>query len=149
MQLNLPTYGLKIKESKPDVEEVYDEFRKKYVRLTPEEWVRQHFLHYLRLEKHYPPSLIGVEKGLLVNGMQKRFDAVVFQNNSKPAVLIEFKAPSVSLNQAVFDQIASYNLMLHAKYLMVSNGLSHYCCKMNYEKQTYDFMGDIPDFHDL
>ena len=149
MQLNLPSYELKLRDTTTHGKEVYDEFRKKYVRLTPEEWVRQQFLHYLIKEKHYPASLIGVEKGLLVNGMPKRFDAVVFQNNARPAVLIEFKAPGISIDQAVFDQIASYNLTLHAAYLMVSNGLSSYCCKMNYKGRSYNFLSNIPDFNSL
>ncbi len=149
MQLNLPPCNLKTRETPEKGKEVYDDFRKKFVRLTPEEWVRQHFLHYLINEKHYPASLIGVEKGLVIHGMQKRFDAVIFKNDTKPAVLIEFKAPSVNLKQAVFDQIASYNLKLNASYLMVSNGLSSYCCKMDYQNKQYYFLDKIPDFNDL
>ncbi len=149
MQLNLPSCELKLRETTARGKEVYDTYRKKYVRLTPEEWVRQHFLHYLVNEKHYPATLIGVEKGLLVNGMPKRFDAIVFQNDGTPAVIIEFKAPKVSLGQNVFDQIASYNLTLHATYLMVSNGLLSYCCKMNYKNNSYTFLPNIPDFNKL
>jgi hypothetical protein len=149
MQLNLPSYEVNIRESAEKGREIYDDFRKKFVKLTPEEWVRQHFLHFLVSEKHYPPSLIGVEKGLLVNGMPKRFDAVVFKNDSKPAVLIEFKAPTVMLKQTVLDQIASYNLKLHASYLMVSNGLKSYCCKMDYQNQSYSFLDKLPDFNNL
>lgn len=149
MKLNLPSYKVNIRENPRQGREIYDDFRKKFVRLTPEEWVRQHFLHYLVSEKHYPASLIGVEKGLMVNGMQKRFDAVVFRNDSKPAVLIEFKAPSVRIHQSVFDQVASYNLLLNANYLMVSNGLTNYCCKMDYQNHQYTFLDNIPDFKKL
>ena len=149
MQLNLPAYEVKVKENGTKGKEVFDAFRKKYVRLTPEEWVRQHFLHFLCDTKHYPKSLIAVEKSLTIHGRPRRFDAVVYNPDGLPVLLLEFKAPEVKLTQAVFDQVAAYNLALHADYLIISNGLSHYCCKMDYLKHRYHFLKDIPDFTDL
>jgi len=149
MKLNLPAYDVKVRENGTKGKEVFDAFRKKYVRLTPEEWVRQHFLHFLCDTKHYPESLIAVEKSLTIHGRPRRFDAVVYNPDGLPVLLLEFKAPEVKLTQAVFDQVAAYNLALHADYLIISNGLSHYCCKMDYLKHRYHFLKDIPDFTDL
>ncbi len=149
MQLNLPSYEIKVKQTKAKGKEIYDRFRRKYVRLTPEEWVRQHFLHFLCETKHYPASLVAVEKSLMVNGMPRRFDAVIFNPSGKPLLLLEFKAPTVKLTQSVFDQVAAYNLLLHADYLIVSNGISHYCCQMDYPAQRYHFLAEIPDFSEL
>jgi len=148
MQLNLPAYSVKVRESQAGEKEIWDAFRKKYVRLTPEEWVRQHFLHFLHQTKHYPLSLMAVEKSLTVQEKQRRFDAVVFKNGM-PAVLMEFKAPEVKLTQTVFDQIALYNFVLHADYLIVSNGVSHFCCKMDYSGRRWTFLKEIPDFNHL
>ncbi len=149
MQLNLPAYEIKVKQDKAKGREIYDRFRRKYVRLTPEEWVRQHFLHFLCETKHYPASLVAVEKSLTINGRPRRFDAVVFGKSGTPLLLMEFKAPEVALSQAVFDQVAAYNLALHADYLIISNGMAHYCCKMEYATHRYRFLQDIPDFSDL
>lgn len=149
MQLNLPAYDARIRKNQVKGNDIFDSFRRKYVRLTPEEWVRQHFLHFLCNEKHYPASLIRVEKSLIINGLPRRFDAVIHKKDGSPVLLVEFKAPEIKLSQAVFDQVAMYNLALHADYLIISNGLSHYCCKMNYEKQRYHFLRDIPDYADL
>ncbi len=149
MKLNLPAYTYKIRKNRTNGEEIFDSFRKKYVRLTPEEWVRQHFLHYLCNEKGFPASLISVEKSLKVNGRARRFDAVVHRNDGSPFLLIEFKSPDVGLSQHVLDQVAAYNLAIHADYLIISNGLLHYCCKMDYPNHRYTFLKDIPDFSDL
>ena len=149
MQLNLPAYEVKVRKNEGKGEDIFDTFRRKYVCLTPEEWVRQHFLHFLCREKHYPASLISVEKSLIINRMPRRFDAVIFNRDGTPALLLEFKAPEVKLSQAVFDQVAAYNLTLHADYLIVSNGLTHYCCKMDYENHRYHFLQDIPNYADL
>ncbi len=149
MDLNLPGYAVKARETERGEREIFDDFRRKFVKLTPEEWVRQHFLHFLSEAKGYPASLISVEKQLIILGRSKRFDAVVFQNDGTPLVLIEFKAPSVKLNQNVLDQVASYNFVLHANFLMVSNGLSHYCCKMDYENRNYKLLHEIPLFKEL
>ena len=149
MKLNLPAYDVKMKENPRQGKMIFDPFRKKYVRLTPEEWVRQHFLHFLCEEKQVPPSLVAVEKSLVINGRPRRFDAVVFRNTGAPLLLMEFKAPEVPLSQAVFDQVAAYNLALRADYLIISNGMVHYCCKMDYAARRYHFLKEIPDFSDL
>ena len=146
MELNLPSYNLKIRKNQQGKPEVFDQFRKKYIVITPEEWVRQHFLNYLIHDKAYPASLIAVEKGLKINQLQKRFDAVVYNTKGLPAVLIEFKSTEIKLNQKVFDQIARYNLKMKVKYLIISNGLLHYCCEMDYESNNYRFLEDIPSF---
>lgn len=126
--------------------EVFDVNRKKYLLLTPEEWVRQQFLAFLIHHKNYPASLIAIEKGLKVNQLQKRFDAVIFNRNRNPLVLIEFKAPQIKITEKTFSQIAAYNMKMKVKYLIVSNGLKHYCCLMDYEKNNFQFLSDIPDF---
>ena len=149
MKLNLPAYDVRIRKSAPHGKEIFDSFRKKFVKLTPEEWVRQHFLHFLCELKQVPPSLVAVEKTLTIHGRPRRFDAVVFRNTGTPLLLMEFKAPEVPLSQAVFDQVAAYNLALHADYLIISNGMSHYCCQMDYADRRYHFLKEIPDFSDL
>ncbi len=110
---------------------IFDEVRKKPVALTPEEWVRQHILHYLIYDKQYPKSLIAVERSLDLNGLQKRFDVVVFATDGLPKMLIECKAPEETLNEKVFEQIARYNMKLRVKYLWVTNGASNFCCKLD------------------
>ena len=149
MQLNLPDIELKTRKTESGKIEVFDNFRKKYIVLTPEEWVRQHFLNFLVNHKGYPASLIAVEKGLKVNQMQKRFDAVVYDNTRKPLVLIEFKSPKVKLDQKTFDQVSRYNLTKKVNYLMISNGINHYCCRMDYEKKTYFFLKETPLYTEL
>jgi hypothetical protein len=149
MQLNLPEIELKTRINSEDRTEVFDVFRKKYVVLTPEEWVRQHFLHFLVDQKKYPVSLIGVEKGLNINQMKKRFDAVIFNTQGIPTMLLEFKSPKVSLNQKTFNQVSTYNLKMKVEYLLISNGLKHYCCRMNYEANTFHFLKEIPTFNEL
>lgn len=149
MKLNLPDYELKMRRTAEGKTEVFDLFRKKFIKITPEEWVRQNFLHYLVYEKGFPASLIAVEKGLKVNRLQKRFDAVVYNNQRIPIVLIEFKSTDVKLSQKVFDQVAMYNLQMQVKYLIISNGLTHYCCKMDYESSSYQFLEEIPAYTEL
>ncbi len=149
MKLTIPEYPLKIKQKTDDKKEVFDEFRKKFIALTPEEWVRQQFLHFLVREKGYPPGLIAVEKGFRLNRMQKRFDAVVYANNGSPLMLLEFKSPEIKLDQHVFDQIAAYNLKMKVDYLLVSNGLQHYCCKIDHQLNSYRFLDKIPDYPEI
>jgi type I site-specific restriction endonuclease len=144
-KLNLPSYPFKLK-SNENKTLIFDNFRKKYVVLTPEEWVRQHFAQYLVQEKKYPMSLIALEKQLSISGLKKRTDIVVYNNTGMPEVIIECKAPEVTINQATFDQIARYNLKLQATYLIVTNGLEHYFCKMDYENESYLFLKDIPQY---
>lgn len=146
--LNLPKYQIKTRQSGSNIE-VFDMIRKKYLVLTPEEWVRQQFILYLIHEKNYPPTLISLEKGIKVLGMNKRFDAVLSDKSGRPIVLIEFKSPDVKVSQQVFEQIARYNIHLKVRYLIVSNGMKHYCCEVDYQKKTFAFLENIPDYNDL
>ncbi|MFY7935768.1 MAG: type I restriction enzyme HsdR N-terminal domain-containing protein, partial [Flavobacterium sp.] len=125
---------------------IFDEIRKKFIILTPEEWVRQHVTQYLLQEKKYPKSYINVEKLIKINDLTKRYDLVVFQPNGALFLLVECKAPEVKITQQTFDQIARYNLTLKAKYLMVTNGLNHYFCEMDFENEKYIFLEQLPDF---
>jgi hypothetical protein len=141
--LNFPTYQFKIKSSE-NTNYIFDIIRKKYVVLTPEEWVRQHTLHFLIFEKNYPQSLIAVEKQLKVNNLIKRFDVLVFNKKGLPELIVECKSQKVKIGQDSFDQIARYNLTLNANYLVVTNGLQHYFCKLDHENQQYTFLKEIP-----
>ncbi len=125
---------------------IFDEIRKKFVVLTPEEWVRQHVVQFLLSEKNYPKSHINVEKQLLLNGTKKRYDVVVFNPDGSIHLIVECKAPSVRIGQDTFDQIARYNLVTNATYLMVTNGLTHYFCQMDYQQERYVFLRDIPAY---
>jgi hypothetical protein len=146
LQLNFPAYEFRFKNSENKVQ-IFDVIRKKFVVLQPEEWVRQHLVHYLISEKKYPSSLINVEKQLTVNGLKKRYDIVVFNSDGSIEILVECKAPKIAINQITFNQIAQYNMNLNANYLMVSNGLEHYYCKMDFEQEKYSFLKDIPEFN--
>ena len=144
-KVNFPSYSFRFKNSENKVS-IFDEIRKKFIILTPEEWVQQHVIQYLILEKNYPKSYINVEKLIKVNDLHKRYDIVVFQPNGTLFLLVECKAPEVKINQETFDQIARYNLKLKAQYLMVTNGLNHYFCKMDFEKEAYVFLTELPNF---
>lgn len=128
---------------------IYDTLRRKYVKLTPEEWVRQHFVHMLVERKGYPGALMANEVALKVGEKQLRADTVLYDSRLRPRMIVEYKAPHVSITQAVFDQIATYNLLLRVDYLVVSNGLSHYCCRMDYEGRQYRYLQDIPLYAEL
>jgi len=143
--LNLPTYPFKIKSSENKYF-IFDIVRKKYVILTPEEWVRQHIIHYLIEEKNYPISLIAVEKKITVNKLAKRTDILVFNTKGNPHIIVECKAPSIKITQEAFDQIARYNLKLEANYLMVTNGLTHFYAVMDLENECYVFLETIPKY---
>lgn len=143
--LNLPSCNFKIKNSK-NKQLIFDPIRKKFLVLTPEEWVRQHFVAYLMLHKKYPVSLIAVEKQLQINGLKKRTDILVFNTLGTPEIIVECKAPSVPITQHTFDQIARYNLQLEANFLIVTNGLEHYYCMMDHKNERYQFLKDIPDY---
>ncbi len=147
LPLNLPHYEFSITQSVPP--KIFDFIRKKSVALTPEEWVRQNFLKFLVEEKKYPSSLIFLEQTLKVYKMQKRCDAVVYDKKGAPQMIIEFKSPDVALNQKVFDQIARYNITLHVNYLIVSNGLKHFCCLIDSANRSYRFLDDIPEYSAL
>ena len=144
-QLNFKRYPFtfKIKENK---RYIFDIIRKKEILLTPEEWVRQHCLHFLMEEKKYPIGLINVEKKIEIFGKQKRYDIVVYNKTGTVAVLVECKAPKIEINQGVFDQIARYNLSVDSTYLMVTNGLKHVYCQMDYQAQAYHFLQDLPPY---
>ena len=145
IKLNLPQYKFKLK-SNENKTLIFDKVRKKYFVLTPEEWVRQHYVSYLLEEKKYPISLIALEKQLIVNGLKKRSDILVFNKQGHPEIIVECKAPSVKITQETFDQIARYNLKLKANYLIVTNGLQHIFCKIDIEKENYIFLPEIPDY---
>src|ERR1039457_6927984 len=125
--LSLPPYQFKLKEAGLRTQ-IFDVIRKKYVVLTPEEWVRQNFLQYLIQEKKFPALLISVEAGLKYNQLQKRMDVLVYDKHGNPYLMVECKAPEVKITQDVFDQIARYNLVFKVKYLVVTNGMHHFCC---------------------
>ena len=144
-KLNLPNYKFKLK-SNENKTLIFDNLRKKYMVLTPEEWVRQHFVQFLIEEKNYPASLIAIEKQVLVNNLKKRSDILVFNKDGNPEIIVECKAPKIKITQATFDQIARYNSKLRANFLVVTNGLSHFYCKMDFEKETYLFLKEIPDY---
>jgi type I site-specific restriction-modification system R (restriction) subunit len=148
LQLNLPHYKFKIKKEE-EKQLIFDLLRKKYVKLTPEEWVRQNFIQFLLTEKSYPAALIAIEKELKINGMKKRCDAVVYNIDAEPIMIIEFKAPEVNINQKVFDQVAVYNTKLKVEYLIVSNGLQHHACRINLEDAKYEFFMDVPTYSEL
>ena len=144
-KLNFPTYSFRFKNSENKVA-IFDEIRKKFIILTPEEWVRQHVVQYLVQDKNYPKSYINVEKLIKVNDLSKRYDIIVYHPNGTIDLLIECKAPEVTITQQTFDQIARYNLVMNAKYLMVSNGLNHYFCQMDFENEKYIFLKELPEF---
>ena len=126
--------------------DIYDRLRKRYVALTPEEWVRQHFVNYLIGYLGYPESFMANEVGLTLNGTRRRCDTVVYDNTLRPRVIVEYKAPSVALTERVFDQIVRYNMVLKVEYLIVSNGIRHYCCRIDYSAGTYSFLREIPEY---
>jgi|SRR5690554_920962 len=141
--LNFPEFQFRFKSSE-NKWFIFDEIRKKHVLLTPEEWVRQHVVRFFIDIKGYPKSHINVEKIVKINGMNKRYDVVVFNPKGEIFILVECKEPNVAITQAVFDQIARYNSSLNAEYLMVTNGLKHYYCKLDYINESYQFLADLP-----
>lgn len=143
--MNFPVYSFRFKNSENKVS-IFDEIRKKFILLTPEEWVRQHVVQFLLQDKKYPKSYINVEKLIKINDLSKRYDGVVFEPNGEIFLLIECKAPEVPISQQTFDQIARYNLVLKAKYLMVTNGLNHYFCQMDFENEKYVFLRELPEY---
>lgn len=143
--LNLPPLKLKLTEE-DEIIKVWDGLRRKYVALTPEEYVRQHFVAWLHSEFNYPESLMANEVGIVNNGNHRRCDTVIYGRDAQPKIIVEYKAPDVNITQAVFDQIVRYNMVLHADYLIVSNGLQHYCCKIDYAHNTYHFLPRIPRY---
>lgn len=147
-ELNLPKYQISVK-SENGKTLILDVIRKKHVILTPEEWVRQHFVQFLISEKKVPATLIAVEKSLRLNRLGKRTDIVVYDNKLQPLLVVECKAPDVNISQETFDQIARYNMAINAHYLIVTNGLQHFTCFIDHEKQAYTFLPDIPTYDEL
>ncbi len=148
LPLNLPSYPAKI-QKRNGKNVIFDPLRQKYIALTPEEWVRQHFVHFLTDFKGYPKGLLANEIQLDLNGTKKRCDTVLFNKNLSAKMIIEYKAPNVEITQAVFDQITRYNMVLKVEYLIVSNGINHYCCRIDYSSMTYVFLPDIPVYSEL
>ena len=147
-ELNLPRYEISVKRNGERLT-IFDFLRRRHVALTPEEWVRQHFVHFLVEHKGYPKGLLANEVELSVGEKKLRCDSILYDPSLKPCMIVEYKAPSVVVTQKVFQQIATYNLLLHVDYLVVSNGLTHYCVKMDYDNQKYLFLDDIPDYKNL
>ena len=148
IKLNLPTFDIKLRGTK-ERPMIFDILRKKFIALTPEEWVRQHFIHYLVEHKGYPTGLLANEVQLKVGGKQLRADSVLYSRELKPRMIIEYKAPHIPITQKVFDQITIYNMLLHVDYLIVSNGMQHYICKMDYDGKKYLFLEEVPNYEVL
>ena len=148
LQLNLPSAALKITR-KENRDYVFDTLRKKYVALTPEEWVRQNFVHFLIRYKNYPVGLLANEVQISLNSTRKRCDTVLCNRNLTARMIIEYKAPSVNITQEVFNQITRYNIVLKVDYLIVTNGINHYCCRVDYRNNSYSFLRDIPEYSEL
>jgi len=148
IRLNLPDYSIKLRGS-PQHPTIFDILRRKYVSLTPEEWVRQHFIHYLVEQKGYPATLLANEVKLQLGNKTLRADSVLYSTTLQPRMILEYKAPTIVITQHVFEQISAYNLLLHVDYLVVSNGIQHFCCKMDYTHEKYVLIGDIPDYQNI
>ena len=148
IELNLPPYAYKLKQNNGSVQ-IWDAVRRKYVALTPEEWVRQHFIAYLVGSKKYPLGRIGNEISLSLNGRSRRCDTLVDDAEGQPLVLIEYKAPHISVSQKVFEQAVRYNICFRVPYIMLSNGISHYCCHIDYDSRKYSFLTEIPLYNEL
>lgn len=145
LSLNLPKYETKICERDGKLQ-IFDPLRKCHVALTPEEWVRQHFVNFLIESRGFPAALMANEVAITVNGMKRRCDTVVYDKQLQPRVIVEYKAPTVKITKEVFAQISRYNLTLKVDYLIVSNGLQHYCCRMDYPNNSYSFLQEIPEY---
>lgn len=147
-QLELPTFDAKVRGTR-EKPEIFDFLRRRYVALTPEEWVRQHFTHWLVDHLGYPKGLLGNEIALKCGDKTLRCDSILYDHSARPQMIIEYKAPTVPVTQRVFNQIADYNLLLRVDYLVVSNGLEHYCCHMDYTRHSYEFLPSVPSYQEL
>lgn len=148
LPLNLPAFEVKIKDEGTK-KQIFDVIRRKYVTLTPEEWVRQHFVHYLIEHLGYPQDLLANEVEVTLNGTSKRCDTVLFDRYLQARMIVEYKANDVPITQKVFNQIMRYNMVLRVEYLVVSNGIDHYCCKMDYLNNSYQFLQNIPKYSEI
>ena len=146
--LNLPNYQKKISQIK-ERPFIFDIVRRKNVILTPEEWVRQHFINYLITEKNYPKERMANEVSVSLNGMSRRCDTVIYNNYLEPVAIVEYKAPTVPITQDVFEQIARYNISLRVGILIITNGMEHYCCRIDYEAMTYSYLKEIPAYEEI
>ena len=144
-KLNLPAYEFRIK-TEGAKKYIFDLVRRRFVLLTPEEWVRQHFIRYLIEEKKYPKSLMAVEKQITLNGKLFRFDLLVYRRTGQPLLIAEFKAPNVKITQETFDQVVRYNMALKVERVVVSNGKQHFVCEINYKENSYRFLKEVPEF---
>ena len=147
-RINLPSYATKLREN-GSRHEIFDFLRRKYVTLTPEEWVRQHFVGYMQSHLGFPPEVIANEVSLVQNGLQRRCDTVVYGPHAEPVLIVEYKSPEVRITQRTFDQICRYNMQLHVGWLVVSNGLQHFCCQMDYAQGSYRFLPQLPTYAQL
>jgi len=147
-KLNFPQYDFSFKEENKKTK-IFDEIRRKFLVLTPEEWVRQHLVKFLIQEKSFPKNLIAIEKGLSLNGLKKRTDILVYSKDGVPILMVECKAPGIEITQSVFDQIGRYNITFKLPYLIVSNGLEHFCAHVNHSEKNFTFLKDIPDYENL
>ena len=146
--LNLPAYDVRLSDE-GGRRRIFDVLRRRYVALTPEEWVRQHFVHFLMDVKGYPQALLTNEVELRLGDKNLRCDTLLYGKEMAPRMIIEYKAPHIKIQQKTFDQVVAYNLLLKVDYLVVSNGLEHYCCRMDYERNSYEFLKDIPAYGEL
>lgn len=147
-KLNLPEASLRIK-NRHDKKFIFDITRRKFVLLTPEEWVRQNFIHFLITHKNYPQSLMAVEKQIKVNQKLFRFDLVVYRRNGTPFLIVEFKGPGVKITQEAFDQVVRYNMLMKVELVAVSNGLDHFVCAVDYSTGKYSYLKEIPEFRHI
>lgn len=147
-ELNLPHYDVSLRGTRQKPE-IFDFLRRRYVALTPEEWVRQHFTHWLTDHKGYPKGLLSNEVELRLGLKHLRCDTVLYDLNARPRMIIEYKSPAVRLTQRAINQLSAYNLLLHVDYLVASNGCQHYFCRMDYEQQSYQFIDSLPDYSEL
>ena len=148
IKLNIPSFQMKLSGTQ-ERPKILDILRRKFVALTPEEWVRQHFIHFLIEHKGYPSALMANEVALSCGNKQLRADTVLYDRDLNARMIIEYKAPTIKITKRVFEQVTAYNFLLHVDYLIVSNGLTHYCCKMNYENNSYMVLTSIPDYKDI
>ena len=149
MTLNLPRRNFNVKVTPQGNRVIFDRLRRRFVTLTPEEWVRQNFVEFLIADRGFPAGLMSNEMSLTQNSISRRCDTVVTDHHGSPMVIVEYKAPSIKITQTVFDQICRYNMVLQAKYLIVSNGLQHYCCEIDYAHNSYSFLPDVPSYNAL
>jgi hypothetical protein len=150
-ELRFPRYDFRIHSADEQGQslKIFDIIRRKYIALTPEEWVRQHLLHFLVNERKFPQSLLSVEKKVLVNNLLRRTDVVAYSSELKPLLIAECKAPTISILQQTFDQAARYNMTLGVKYFIITNGMDTHCCAIDHENQTYIFLNEVPFYKDI